>query len=51
MSALNIPTQALWVPGQGVVPTHVRQAMKAVEEYDTDLSSVATSRPASGSSS
>lgn len=38
MSALEIPTEALWLPGQGMVPAHVRQAMQAVEEYDSDLS-------------
>jgi hypothetical protein len=28
---------SLWVPGMGEVPTHLRQSMKAVEEYDADL--------------
>jgi hypothetical protein len=37
LSALEIPTQALWLPGQGFVPTNVRQAQQAVEEYDKDL--------------
>lgn len=38
MSALEIPSQGLWLPGQGFVPTHVRQAMQAVKEYDENLS-------------
>lgn len=37
MSALEISTQGLWLPGQGFVPAHVRAAIKAVEEYDADL--------------
>lgn len=37
MSALEIPTQALWLPGEGLVPVHIRQAIQAVEEYDPDL--------------
>jgi hypothetical protein len=28
---------SLWVPGMGDVPLHLRQSMKAVEEYDSDL--------------
>lgn len=27
----------IWIPGAGLVPIHVRSAMKAVEEYDADL--------------
>lgn len=37
MSALELPSQAIWLPGQGLVPAHVRQAEQAVNEYDPDL--------------
>lgn len=32
-----VPSASIWLPGKGLVPTHVRQAMQAVEEYDEDL--------------
>ncbi len=28
----------IWTPGHGLVPAHIRSAMKAVEEYDADMS-------------
>ena len=28
----------LWLPGQGFVPSHIRQAQQALREYDPDLS-------------
>jgi len=28
----------LWLPGTGYVPSYIRNAMKALEEYDPDLS-------------
>jgi hypothetical protein len=38
MSALDTQAAQVWLPGQGLVPTYLRQAMKAVEEYDDGLS-------------
>lgn len=29
--------QKLWIPGQGMVPAHMRAAMRVVEEYDDRL--------------
>jgi hypothetical protein len=39
MSDIHLPHGGgtLWVPGMGVVPTYLRPAMQAVEEYDADL--------------
>lgn len=39
MSSIILPNGggSLWVPGMGDVPLHLRQSMKAVEEYDADL--------------
>jgi hypothetical protein len=37
MSNLDIPKAALWLPGKGVLSGDVRAAMKAVEDYDRDL--------------
>lgn len=38
MSALDLTPSQLWLPGQGFVPAHVREATKAVEDYDSNLS-------------
>lgn len=39
MSNLLLPgNENLWLPGHGLVPTHIRQAIQALEEYDRDLS-------------
>lgn len=35
--ALTSHSKNIWVPGAGLVPLHIRQAQKAIEEYDADL--------------
>lgn len=37
LDQLAVPSDSIWLPGKGLVPAHVRQAQKAVEEYDEDL--------------
>lgn len=38
MSTIITPGgDSIWLPGSGLVPIHVRQAMQAVEEYDAEL--------------
>jgi hypothetical protein len=38
MTALDLTAQQLWLPGRGLVPPHIAAAMKAVQDYDPDLS-------------
>jgi len=38
MSALDLTAQQLWVPGTGLMPSHMREAEQAVKDYDCDLS-------------
>lgn len=37
-SVLELTPSQLWLPGQGFVPAHVREATQAVEDYDPNLS-------------
>src|ERR1051325_4034327 len=34
---LMVPSEQLWLPGKGLVPTHIRQAAEAISQYDQDL--------------
>lgn len=36
-AAIDLNTKELWLPGRGMMPAHVRQAVEAVREYDPDL--------------
>jgi len=38
MSVLEMKPSQLWLPGQGLMPLHIREARKAVEDYDSNLS-------------
>jgi hypothetical protein len=38
MSVLDLAPSQLWLPGSGFVPQHIREATKAVEDYDPNLS-------------
>ena len=37
MNVTDLTASQLWLPGQGLVPAHMRAAQTAVEEYDQDL--------------
>lgn len=37
MSDLEIPSQAIWLPGAGTVPVAVLEARRAVQDYAPDL--------------
>jgi uncharacterized protein YjbJ (UPF0337 family) len=37
MTAVDLSSKELWLPGRGVMPAHVRQATQAVREYGADL--------------
>jgi uncharacterized protein YjbJ (UPF0337 family) len=37
MTAIDLSSKELWLPGRGVMPAHVRQATQAVREYGADL--------------
>jgi hypothetical protein len=38
MAAIDLSTKELWLPGRGMMPAHVRQAVQAIREYQEDLS-------------
>lgn len=37
MNPVDLTAAQLWLPGQGLVPPYIRSAMRAVREYDEDL--------------
>lgn len=37
MAAIDLSTKELWLPGRGLMPAHVRQAVQAIREYQADL--------------
>lgn len=37
MNATELTAQQIWLPGKGLVPSHARAALQAVEEYESDL--------------
>lgn len=37
MAAIDLSTKELWLPGRGMMPAHVRQAVQAIREYGEDL--------------
>jgi hypothetical protein len=37
LNVTDLSAAQLWLPGQGLVPAHMRQAQQTVEEYDPDL--------------
>jgi hypothetical protein len=37
MNPVDLTASQLWLPGQGFVPSYMRAALRAVEEYDEDL--------------
>jgi len=37
LNVTDLTASQLWLPGHGLVPPHMRQALNTVEEYDQDL--------------